>query len=155
VTLERSHVTENLREYQRLQALVARLSDGELDRSLEAGWTVAGVLGHLAFWDQRILVLLDQWEQNGTIPPALDDAATDWINDATKPLLHALPPRRAAELAVAIAAATDARVAALPDTRVAANNAAGHPLNLLRAEHRSLHLDEIERALGDRGRQRT
>jgi hypothetical protein len=88
-------------------------------------------------------------------PPALDDAATDWINDATKPLLHALPPRRAAELAVAIAAATDARVAALPDRSVAANKAAGHPLNLLRAEHRSLHLDEIERALGDGGRRRT
>jgi hypothetical protein len=155
VTLDRSHVSENLREYQRLQALVARLSDADLGRSLEAGWTVAGVLGHLAFWDQRILVLLDQWEQSGAIPPALDDAATDWINDATKPLLHALPPRRAAELAVAIAAATDARVAALPDRSVAANKAAGHPLNLLRAEHRSLHLDEIERALGDGGRRRT
>jgi hypothetical protein len=148
VTPEPSPVTENRREYQRLQALVARLSDAELERPLEAGWTVAGVLAHLAFWDQRIVAMLDQWEQSGAIPPALDEAAADWINDASKPLLQALPPRRAADLAVAIAAATDARVAALPPARVAANAAAGHPLNLLRAEHRREHLDDIERALG-------
>jgi hypothetical protein len=155
VTLDRSHLAANLREYQRLQALVARLSDAELERPLAAGWTVAGVLGHLAFWDQRLLVLLDQWEQSGAIPRALDAAATDWINDAAKPLLHALPPRRAAELAVAIADATDARVAALSDTSVSANKAAGNPLNLLRAEHRREHLDEIERALGDGERRRS
>jgi hypothetical protein len=153
MALDLSHVTENRREYERLQALVERLSDADLRHPLGAGWTVAGVLGHLAFWDQRILVLLDRWEQSGAIPPTLDEAATDWINDSTKPLLHALPPRQAAELALAIALATDARVAALADTRVAANKAAGSPLHLLRAEHRREHLDEIERALGDARRQ--
>jgi Mycothiol maleylpyruvate isomerase N-terminal domain len=147
---DRAYVTENRREYQRLQALAGRLSDTELSRPLEAGWTIAGVLGHLAFWDQRTLVLLDQWERSGAgaIPRMLDEADVDWINDAIKPMLLALPPRRAAELAVAIAAATDARVAALSDERVAANVAAGRPVNLRRAEHRREHLDEIERALG-------
>jgi hypothetical protein len=150
---DRSYVTENRREYQRLQALVARLSDAELGRALDGGWTVAGVLGHLAFWDQRILALLDRWDRDGT-PPApgmLDEADVDWINDASKPLLLALSPRRAAELAVTIAAATDARVAALPDDRVTANAAAGTPVNLVRAEHRREHLDQIEQALGGAG----
>ena len=32
--------------------------------------------------------------------------------------------------------------------RVARNAAAGNPVNLLRAEHRREHLDEIERTLG-------
>jgi hypothetical protein len=150
---DRSYVTENRREYRRLQALVARLSDAELGRALDAGWTVAGVLGHLAFWDQRTVVLLDQWDRDGTsaAPRMLDEADVDWINDASKPFLLALPPRRAAELAVAIAAAADARVAALADDRVTANAAAGAPVNLVRAEHRREHLDQIEQALGGGG----
>ena len=150
MTVDRSYVALNDAQRQRLSALVRRLSDAELGRALAAGWTVAGVLGHLAFWDQRILVLLERWEREGVsaVPPPLDHGAVDWINDATKPLLLALPPRRAAELAVAIAEAVDREVAGLPDELVARNAAAGNPVNLLRAEHRREHLDEIERTLG-------
>ena len=71
----------------------------------------------------------------------------DWINDAGKPLLLAVPPRKAAELAVAIAEATDRKVEALTDDLVSKNAAAGSPLNLSRADHRRQHLDDIERAL--------
>jgi hypothetical protein len=46
---------------------------------------------------------------------------------------------------VAIAEAVDRKVAALSYDFVAKNAAAGSPLNLLRAEHRKEHLDEIER----------
>ena len=81
------------------------------------------------------------------MPPVLDHAAVDWINDAAKPLLLALLPRRAADLAVSIAEAVDRKVKALPDEFVVRNVAAGTPVNLLRAEHRREHLDEIERAL--------
>ncbi len=100
---------------------------------------------------QRLSALVRRlWEREGVaaVPPPLDHGAVDWINDATKPLLLALPPRRAAELAVAIAEAVDREVAALPDELVARNAAAGNPVNLLRAEHRREHLDEIERTLG-------
>ena len=79
----------------------------------------------------------------GRGPRAANNADVDWIN-----ALHpdhvgtlALPPRLAAELAVAIAEA-------LPEEFLARNAAAGSPLNLLRAEHRREHLDEIEAALG-------
>ncbi len=148
--VDRSYVTENDAQRERLRALVARLSDAELDRPLPAGWTIAGVLGHLAFWDQRILVLLERWEQQGAsaVPRALNYAdVDDWINDAAKPLLLALPARRVADLAIAIAEAVDRKAKALPDEFVARNAAAGKPLNLLRAQHRREHLDEIERAL--------
>ena len=141
---DRSYVARNNAERARLKALVARASDADLAKPMPAGWTVAAVLGHLAFWDQRILVLLDGWERG--VAPRLENAAdVDWINDAAKPLLLALPPRKAAETAVAIAEAVDKRVAALSDDFVAKNAAAGSPLNLLRAEHRKEHLDEIER----------
>jgi uncharacterized damage-inducible protein DinB len=144
---DRSYVAENTRERKRLSALVARVSDADLTRPLPAGWTVAAVLGHLAFWDQRILALLPRVERGDAVAP-VDEAEVDWINDAAKPLLLALPPRRAAELAVAIADAVDEKVATLSDAVLARSVAAGPAVNLLRAEHRRTHLDEIERALG-------
>jgi len=147
---DRSYVAANREERNRLEALLARLSDQELGRPLEAGWTIAAVLGHLAFWDQRILVLIEQWRKGGAaaIPKQLDESSVDWINDATKPMLLAVPPRRAAELMMSIANAVDATVDALPEELVSRNTAAGNPVNLLRATHRREHREEIERALG-------
>ena len=123
------------------------MSDADLQRPMAAGWTVAGLLAHLAFWDQRAYLLLDRWQKDGAMPPAGQEADTDWINDASKPMFLALPPRRAAELAVAIAEATDRKVASLPDDLVRRNAEAGTPVSLVRAAHRREHLDEIERAL--------
>ena len=145
-----SYVTENNHERARLRALVDRLSDGELTRSLDAGWTVGAVLAHLAFWDQRTLILIERWEKEGprAIPRSMDERDVDWINDSAKALCLALPPRAAARLAVAVADAVDRRVETLSDELVAANAAGGRPINLLRAEHRREHLDEIERAFG-------
>jgi uncharacterized damage-inducible protein DinB len=147
--VDRSYVAENAAARASLRALAERSTDAQLARPLSAGWTVAGVLAHLAFWDQRILTLVERWTAAGpaAVPRPLNHDDVDWINDAAKPLLLALPPRRAAELAVAIAEATDARVAALPDDFVQRNAAAGNPVNLLRATHRREHLGEIETAL--------
>jgi Mycothiol maleylpyruvate isomerase N-terminal domain len=150
--VDRSFVAKNNAERQRLRSLVTRLSDQELARPLPAGWTVAGVLGHLAFWDQRILVLLERWQRDGAeaVPQALNPADVDWINDAAKPLLLGLPARRAAELAVSIAEVVDGRAEALPEAFLSRNAGAGNPVNLLRAQHRREHLDEIDAALGRR-----
>jgi hypothetical protein len=147
MAVDRSYVVGNDVERARLKAFVARASDADLARAMPAGWTVAAVLGHVAFWDQRILALLDAWER-GAAPTTIHEEEVDWINDAGKPLLLALPPRRAAELTVAIAEEVDRRVAALPDDLVAKNAAAGSPLSLSRAPHRKEHLDDIERILG-------
>jgi hypothetical protein len=144
---DRSYVAENQAQLARLRTLADTLSDQELAEPMPAGWTVAGVLAHLAYWDQRIVVLMDRWgaDGRGTPPPANDGASVDWINDAGKPLCLALPPRVAARLAVAAAEAADQRVARASDALLAANVAAGSPLSMLRAEHRREHLDEIER----------
>jgi len=149
MTADRDFVTQNKNERTRLAALVGRLSDTDLARPLPAGWTVAAVLAHVAFWDQRALVLLKRWQQAGpgALPPAVQEADVHWINDAGKPLFLAMPPRRAAEVAVAIAEAVDRTIEALPDEFVTRNAAAGTPVSLLRAEHRREHLDEIEAAL--------
>jgi hypothetical protein len=148
MTIDRGYVAQNDSERARLQALVSRLSDAQLGRPMPAGWTVAAVLAHLAFWDQRVLSLLERWEGSpSAVPPTLEDRHVDWINDATKPLLLALDPRRAAELALSIAAAVDGKVAKMSDDLLERNAAAGTPLSPVRATHRREHLDEIEHVL--------
>jgi len=96
-----------------------------------------------------ILVLVERWERGGpgSAPRRINPEDVDWINDAAKALCLALPPRAAAQLAIATAEAVDQKVEALSSDLIAANVAAGNPINLLRAEHRREHLDEIERAL--------
>ena len=96
----------------------------------------------------------EQWRTSGPdkMPRTLDYADVDWINDAVKPMLLAVPPRRAAELAMSIAEAADRVVAELPEEYVTLNSSAGSPINLLRAEHRREHLDEIEHALTGQAR---
>jgi len=147
---ERVYVATNQAELERLRRLVDRLSDQELSKPMPAGWTVAGVLAHLAYWDYRIVTLLDRWgpDGRGAPPPTIEEAQVDWINDAGKPMCLALPPRTAARMAVEAAVAADQRVAALSDGLLAANRAAGTPISVLRAEHRREHLDEIEHVLG-------
>jgi len=144
---DRSYVAENDRERRRLEALVGKLDDAALSRAMPAGWTVAAVLAHLAFWDQRIVLLSEQLRRGASVPPA-EAGNVDWINDAAKPTQLALAPRRAATLAVETARAADRAVAALSDDLLAKNAAAGSPINLLRAEHRREHLDEIEHVVG-------
>ena len=147
MSVDRGFVERNTKERTRLQALITRLSDADLARPLPAGWTVAAVLAHVAFWDQRILVLLAEWEKTGSPPPGIHEAHVDWVNDAAKPLALALAPRRAAEMTLAIAEAVDRKIETLSDDLIQRNAAAGRPLSFDRAEHRREHLDEIEAAL--------
>jgi len=145
---DRAYVAENEVERKRLASLVARLSDQDLARPMPGGWSVASVLGHVAFWDQRIIALIEAWRKAGVgTPPKDDESQVDWINDATKPLLLAVAPRRAAELTLSIAETTDRMLAELPEDFLAANGKDGSPVNVHRAEHRREHIDEIETAL--------
>jgi Mycothiol maleylpyruvate isomerase N-terminal domain len=147
---ERPYVTDNARELERLRAIVERLGDEELRRPVNESWTVAAVLGHIAFWDGRALALADKLTRGIPFTPSDDEPEdVDWINDASRPLIHAIPPREAARLALAIAQETDSRIASLPPELAAQGwpLAETSPLNLLRASHRGEHLDELEAAL--------
>lgn len=146
--LDRSYVERNTRERERMRSLVERLSDDELGSAVNEHWTVAGILGHIAFWDARVLALANKLE--GGVPFSPSDGEpedVDWINDATRPLIHAVAPRAMAQVALRLAEETDRRVGSLPPDRMWPNDA-NSPLNPLRAAHRGEHLDEIEAALG-------
>jgi hypothetical protein len=143
---DRSFVDTNTRERERLRALVDGLSDDDLMAPVNEYWTVAGVLGHIAYWDIRVLVLAEKIDRGE--PWVLGDAEPDgdWLNDSTRPLIHAIRPRDAAELALRIAEQTDARVAELPLDRLYPMDP-DSPIYPGRGEHRGEHLDEIEAAL--------
>jgi hypothetical protein len=151
MAIDRSYVQQNARERDRLRSLVSRLSDEGLSASVNEYWTVAGVLGHIAFWDGRALFLAGKLA-SGVPFTASDEEPEDpdWINDASRPLIHAIAPRRLADLALRVAEETDAAVAALSPDLAARTYPADRssPLNAVRADHRAEHMDEIEAALG-------
>jgi len=144
---DRSYIEENTRERERQRALVERLDDDALRLAVNPHWTVAAVLGHIAFWDGRVLALADKLERGE--PFTSSDAEpedVDWINDASRPLIHAIPPRELARLSLQIAEETDSRVADLPLHRLWPQDPES-PLYAVRASHRGEHLDEVEAAL--------
>jgi hypothetical protein len=151
MSLDRPYIEQNARELERLHALVARLSDEELSRAVNEHWTVAGVLGHIAFWDARVLALADKLERGVPFGPSDEEPEdVDWINDATRPLIHAVEPREMAQLALRIAQDADRRVSSIPPDRMWPADPTS-PINPLRANHRGEHLDDIEAtALGGR-----
>ena len=148
--MERSYAADNARELERLRALVSKLSDQDLGSMVNEYWTVAGVLGHMAFWDGRALFLAGKLQRGEAFTPSdTEPEDVDWINDSTRPLIHAIPPGQAAKVALRIAEETDELVASLSPELVAKIDA-NSPLNPVRADHRGEHLDEIEAALAGR-----
>ena len=146
---DRSYIEENTRERERLRSLVERLGEDELRLPVNEHWTVAAVFGHIAFWDARVLSLADKLERGAPFTPSdADPEDVDWINDASRPLIHAIPSVELARLALSIAEETDARVATLPPDGLWPGDPES-PINALRAEHRGEHLDEVEAALAE------
>lgn len=147
---DRDYIRANTRERKRLRALVERLDDEALTSPVNEYWTVAGVLSHIAYWDIRVLVLAEKIQRGE--PWASGDAEPegDWLNDSTRPLIHAIAPRVAAQLALQTAEQCDALVAELPLDRMWPGDPES-PINANRWDHRAEHLDEIEASLAARG----
>lgn len=142
-----SFVERNAGERERLRRLVARLSDADLGRPVTPEWSVADMLGHVAFWDGRASMLAQKLAA-GAEWTAEDYEAEDVesLNAAVAVLIKALPPRVVAEASVALAEDVDSRVAALPAGKMWPQ-ADRCPLNCERFHHRAEHLDAIEAAL--------
>jgi hypothetical protein len=152
---DRSYIQKNDLERQRLRVLVTGLSDDELRSKVNEFWTVAGIFGHLAFWDARAEVLIRKLQRGEPFTQS-DNEPEDptWINDSTRALIHAIPPRALGELALQQAEDTDQLAASLDDAHLAKTWPADEksPLNVVRAGHRGEHLDELAKALKDRAR---
>jgi Mycothiol maleylpyruvate isomerase N-terminal domain len=147
---ERAYVEENKRELERMRTLADGLSEQDLRLSVNEFWTVAAVYGHIAFWDARILALAGKLDRGESFTESDHEPEdVDWINDASRPLIHAVPPAELVRLSLRIAQETDERVAALPPDRMWPNDP-DSPIYCVRAAHRGEHLDDVEAALRNR-----
>ncbi|HEY7847468.1 MAG TPA: DinB family protein [Candidatus Limnocylindria bacterium] len=150
MTDERDYVENNDRQRERLRALVKRLDDAALSAPVNEYWTVAGVLGHMAYWDSRFLTLAEKIDRGEPWVQGDQEPDGDWLNDSTRPIILAIAPRAAAELALRMAEETDARAATLPLNRLWPDDP-DSPISPARGEHRGEHLDEIDATLRYRG----
>jgi hypothetical protein len=142
------YAQQNTASRRRLESLVSRLSDEDLTRSTEYGWTVAALLAHLAFWDQRMLVILRRWQTRGFDPSPID---AEVVNDSLRVICQALEPPAAIELCLASAKALDAELEALTPELVRQMEehaaASSTQFRMNRSLHRDGHLDDIEALL--------
>ena len=116
----------NRTQTERLRRIVRTLDADRLAVRLPNGWTVAGTLAHVAFWDRQRLCLMSRWAAGEEASGAYDG---DVFNAALQPILEMIPHERAAAAALA-----------RPDAP-----------NLDRGSHREGHLDRIEQALAQAG----
>lgn len=143
MSIDSSFVELNRASTERIRVLADRLSDADMQTPVGEHWTVAIALAHLAFWDRRVLYVLDKTQQDREVfIPNLDVL----INDLSLPLWAAIPPREAARLAIETATELDQRLErydpALRDAIFAYNQRW-----VVRAQHRDAHLDEVDEAL--------
>ena len=141
--IDRSFIAANHASTERMRSLAARLSAAQFQQPVGEHWTVTVALAHIAFWDRRVLDVLDLTEQAGhLVAPEIDVS----VNDLSLPLWRVLEPRRTAQIAVETAAALDARLEGFaPD--LLEQVYARRDRWVVRALHRDEHLDEIEAAL--------
>ena len=143
MSLDRSFIELNRASMQRMRDFAARLSDADWQQPVGEHWTVGIVFAHVAFWERRVQLVLDATERAGKLTyPQLDIV----VNDLSLPLWAAIPPRKAARIAIETAEALDKRLEdfapALLEEIYAYNKRW-----VVRSLHRGEHLDEAEAAL--------
>lgn len=155
---DRSFVQRNAASRRRLAAIVGRLTSEELVRptepSEEGSWTLAQVLGHLAFWDlsveARLLMSKEAAEGGGVLEFAsIPDEVTEGINRPLAALLGAWTDRIGIDAGVQAVAAAESLDSLLLEVVDRLPAALTTPTARLanRWIHREPHLAAIEAAL--------
>jgi len=153
--MEREWIANNNKQRARLKKFVSEITDKELKLVIyKEGWTIAVMLGHLAFWDERRLALAKRWRQGDLTRSDIDGVDMHTVNDALVPFFLALPPRTLAELAVNAAEKLDKELKSLPIDILPRIQAMGDRNALNRGHHRKMHLDEIDAFLKSQRKKR-
>ena len=141
--LDPTYKEQNRASKERIRALAERLSDEEMQTKVGEHWTVGIVFAHLAWWDRRIMYVLDMTEKDGKLfIPEIDI----FVNDLSLPLWAAVPPREAARIAIETSETLDKRLEEYsPELLEEIYNY--NKRWVIRALHRNEHLDEAVEAL--------
>ncbi|MBM3125364.1 MAG: hypothetical protein FJZ87_09870 [Chloroflexi bacterium] len=143
MAMDKSTIDLNRASTGRMRALAERLSDEQIQTRVGEHWTVAIVFAHLAFWDRRVMYVLDMTEKDGKLfIPEIDI----FVNDLSLPLWAAIPPPEAARIGIETAEALDRRLEGYPPALL--EEIFNYNKRwVVRALHRNEHLDEAEAAL--------
>ncbi len=141
--MDRSFIELNRASTERIRALAGRLSDEEMQHPVGEHWTVVIALAHLAWWDRRVMYVLDMTERDGKLfIPEIDI----FVNDLSLPLWAAIPPREAARIAIDTSETLDKRLEDYsPELLEEIYNY--NKRWVVRALHRGEHLDDVDTAL--------
>ena len=140
--MDRSFVERNRVSTERIRGLAASLTDEQMQTRVGEHWTVAIVLAHLAFWDRRVMYVLDMTERDGKLfIPEIDI----FVNDLSLPLWAAIPPRAAARIAIETAETLDRRLEAFRPP-CSKRSTTYNKRWVDRSLHRGEHLDQADAA---------
>ena len=143
MTLDPSYIEENRASTERIRELVGRLTDEEMQTKVGEHWTVAIALAHLAWWDRRVMYVLDVTARDGKLfVPEIDI----FVNDLSLPLWAVIPPRDAARICIETSQMLDKQLEEYsPELLEEIFNY--NKRWVIRALHRNEHLDEVDSAL--------
>ena len=143
MALDPTYIEQNRASTERVHALIARLSDEEMQTKVGEHWTVAIALAHLAWWDRRVMYVLDMTEKDGKLfIPEIDI----FVNDLSLPLWAAIPPGEAARICIETSETLDKRLEDYsPELLEEIFNY--NKRWVIRALHRNEHLNEVDAAL--------
>jgi len=143
MALDPTYIEQNRASTERIRALIARLSDEEMQTKVGEHWTVSVALAHLAWWDRRVMYVLDMTEKdNKLFIPEIDI----FVNDLSLPLWAVIPPRDAARICIETSETLDKRLEEY--SRELLEEIYNYNKRwVIRALHRNEHLDEVDAAL--------
>ncbi len=145
---DRSFVDENDAARLELGEFIAGLDERSFKCPVGSGWTISTCLCHLAFWDHRVLFLLNEWERTGQVERSrFSSQSVNSINQAVNAISQAVPGAAAAKLALDAALAVDSLLASISDELIGQLVSAGFERYLKRSLHRREHLQKIKEAL--------
>jgi uncharacterized damage-inducible protein DinB len=153
--VDRGFVDRNTASRRRLATVVERLRESELTLPTEeGGWTVAQVLAHLAFWDRSMEA---RWRQARSAaaegqpfaPIGIPGEMTEAINPPLADMVGAWTDRLGTAIAAETMAAAQSLDALIEELAPGVPDAIvrDKPNFVDRSNHRTPHLDQIERAL--------
>jgi len=146
--MDHSFIDLNRASKERMRKLAERLTDEEMLTKVGEHWTVGIVYAHIAWWDRRVMYVLDITKKdNKLFIPEIDI----FVNDLSLPLWAAVPPREAVRIALETAETLDKRLEEFsPELREEIYNY--NKRWIIRALHRNEHLNEAVAAVGYSGK---
>ena len=128
---------------ERIKKLAAGLTDEELQTRVGEHWTVSIALAHIAWWERRVMYVLDMTTKEGKLViPNIDTI----VNDISLPFWAAIPAREVAHIAIETSENVDKQLEVYPQNLLEEIYNQNKRF-VIRALHRNEHLDEVDAAL--------